>query len=158
MSTYPLVNTNRYGDKFCSIHYTSEFYSIVPKDIRETRFDCFVVNLQQSLPSDTLSTIANQLAQPMFEWIEVFGYNAKNIHDMIDIAAVKIGRQRIVGEGNPMTTWDDDPIDIDVILTYIYTGGQGTCDWKIILVIGTEEEFRDVVQAQRAFTTRPNTD
>jgi hypothetical protein len=139
------VFTNRYGTQLIVIRYINDFYGTYLKDNDVGDYDCFVLNRHDVLSQDTVLSIAKQLAQPRFEWIEVFGFNAELLHDMIDRAAVTIGRQSMIGNGNPMTAWNEERVELREILSYIVTGGQGACDWKVLLVIGTESQFQEVV-------------
>lgn len=142
------VSPGRYGNNIYVIRYTPDFYSICATDTGATLFDCFVINLNESLTDIEMHDIAERLAGPCFEWIEIFGFKAEILHDMIDRAAVISGQQQNVGDGYPMTTWNDEAAILDDTLSYIATGGQGTCDWKILLVIGTVRQYHEITSAQ----------
>ena len=72
-------------------------------------------------------------------------------HDAIDRAAVLAARRTGAGDAYPMTTWDEDLTADGEFASYALTGGQGTYESKVILVIGDEEAERRV---RAEFTVR----
>lgn len=106
-------------------------------------YDCFIVNLREHLPIEEIALLANLVARTPSGWVEVFGHAAERIHDAIDNAAVAVGRQSKVGDGNPMTTWDEDD-SIAECARWIAMGGQGTNDVKVVVVIGSAADERDL--------------
>ena len=106
---------------------------------KEREFDCFVVNTRDWLSEDHIRILATKLARSSCSWVEVFGFGAEHIHDAIDSEAVNNGRQSKVGEGDPMTSWNDERIEENELALYMLTGGQGYSQWKLILVIGEKD-------------------
>lgn len=101
-------------------------------------YDCFFVNRDQAFDGSDCKLI-HRIASQKSDWIEVFGYNAEQIHDAIDVASVASGRQPSVGFGVPMTSWNDYGCDQDVI-EYLQTGGHGASSTKLLIVFGTDDE------------------
>lgn len=97
-------------------------------------FDCFIVNRATVFDGEN-SVLIETIAVRAGKWIEVFGEAAEEIHDAIDAASVRTGRQRKVGDGDPMTTWEDNSSDAE-IASYLWTGGQGESDTKVVVIIG----------------------
>ena len=131
------ILTNPYGNTFTIVRFeggaTTDILAL------EGTFDCFVLSKSPGLSAPEIQALARTLATGGGQWIEVFGCYAERIHDAIDECAVAIGRQPSAGRGNPMTTWNDEPDDDDEIGSYIWTGGQGSSDRKVVLVIGDKD-------------------
>ena len=103
-------------------------------------FDAFVITLDSELLSEELAdAIAARIVRLPVDWVETFGPRCEYLHDRIDAASVSIGRQEKVGDGSPMTAWHEHLSNIDDIVSYIRTGGQGTAETKIVVVIGREQ-------------------
>ena len=103
----------------------------------QAEVDVFLVNYCNSFDGRNCDLIA-AVAGCNSGWVEVFGFNSEAIHDEIDRASVRAGRQQAVGDGVPMTSWNDDPIDID--FCRIKDGGHGVADIKLLIVIGSSDE------------------
>ena len=134
--------TDSYGNHFVVTRYTTAWTSKFLH--KECDYDCFVVNRTVHLPAEDIGVVAATLADRQCKWIEVFGFDAERLHDAIDEAAVAIGRQTKIGDGDPMTSWNDESITESEIAAYVLTGGQGTSDWKLVLVIGDENAERQL--------------
>ena len=116
------------ADRWADVHVAEEVMCL------KTGFDCVVVNRAEP-PSDMQNALIAAIAIRAGDWVEVFGDRAEVIHDLIDLASVRIGRQSVVGDGNPMTTWHEEPRDSQ-IASYIWTGGQGESSRKVVVVVG----------------------
>jgi len=104
-----------------------------------TEFDCFLINRSGGGTSSAeLVTLA--VARCVRGWVEIFGTDAEAIHDAVDQASVRIGRQTSIGDGDPMTAWNSVMTD-DELAKYIATGGQGDCGLKAVVYFadGSEE-------------------
>lgn len=134
--------TNRYGTHFVISRWptdrVSEFLS------EGHSYDCFVVNRHDHLTVEEIGVVAATLAKSRCNWIEIFGYGAERLHDAVDEAAVVIGRQSKVGDGDPMTTWNEELTADGEIAEYLWTGGQGDSDWKLLMVVGDEDAERQL--------------
>ena len=111
----------------------------------EAGFDCFVVN-HAGPPTDPQDAIIGAIASRVGGWVEVFGDWAEVIHDAIDSESVRLGRQAAVGDGNPMTTWEEESQDSEIAL-YIWTGGQGESTRKVAVLVGQSHETAAALQA-----------
>lgn len=130
-----------YDSKLRSIRSTQG----VAQRIKEVdfEFDCFLVNRTKNA-TDVEIMLLEAIASGA-SWVEIFGLDAEKIHDAIDEASVRIKRQRSVGDGNPMTAWHEDMMGDADIASYILTGGQGDAEQKIIVVIGSAEDERRLI-------------
>ena len=97
-------------------------------------FDCFIVNREKGFDEKN-NVLIETIVSRAGKWIEVFGEAAEEIHDAVDAASVRVGRQRKMGDGDPMTTWQDNSSDTEVA-SYLWTGGQGDSSTKVLVVIG----------------------
>lgn len=118
-------------------------------------FDCFIVNRRGVAISD-LQLVLSAIARRTRGWVEVFGIDAEAIHDAVDRASVELGRQKEVGEGDPMTTWDSEMDEVE-LAKYVSMGGQGECALKVLVYFaaGPEEglffmRVKDCVASRRS--------
>jgi hypothetical protein len=103
--------------------------------------------LDAMLLSDELAgEIAAEIVKLPVDWVEIFGSRCEYLHDRIDVASVSIGRQEKVGDGSPMTAWHNHLSEIEDIVSYIRTGGQGSAGTKIVVVIGPEHSADNVAE------------
>ena len=128
--------TNNYGEHFVVIRL--DVNSPVTSLDQQTHYDVFIVNKVASIPAENLEALASTLVLFKLGWIEIFGLR-KALHDVIDRAAVLAARQTGSDDGYLMTTWDEDLTADDEFASYALTGGQGTNESKVILVIGDED-------------------
>lgn len=108
-------------------------------------FDCFVVNFAEP-PEDAGNALIAAIVRQVGGWVEVFGDQAETIHDAIDSASVSLGRQAVVGEGSPMTTWQEETRESD-IASYIWTGGQGESLRKVVVLVGQPQVTEPLMEA-----------
>jgi len=101
-------------------------------------YDCFLVNRRGDFDGQQ-SELISLISSTKSDWIEIFGCNAERIHDAIDLASVVSGRQKVVGDGVPMTSWNDYESSHSVV-DYICTGGHGVSDHKLLFFIGRLDE------------------
>ena len=73
------------------------------------------------------------------DWIETLGPGSETLHDHIDQASVDVGRQTAIGDGFPMTGWDEELVRSDEMAEYITRGGHGASEYKLVLVIGSKK-------------------
>ncbi len=50
----------------------------------------------------------DELLTKKCDWVHTTGEDSKYWHDYIDQRSVDLGRQAAVGDGNPMTAWDEE--------------------------------------------------
>ena len=78
--------------------------------------------------------------------MEVFGKESESVHDAIDLASVRVGRQKDVGDGDPMTTWQEESSSAE-IASYIWTSGQGDSARKLLVLVGSLSMTEPVMRA-----------
>jgi len=106
---------------------------------RTEECDAFVITLDAKPLSDELAAeIAARIVKLPVDWVETFGPQCEYLHDLIDAASVSAGRQEKVGDGIPMTAWHRDLLGVDEVISYVRTGGQGTAETKVVVVIGPD--------------------
>jgi len=86
--------------------------------------------------SELAPMIAEDLVRLPTDWIDIMGTGSEWLHDVIDRAAVAIGRQDRVGDGIPMTAWHDDLRDMAAMIDFLRLGGLGGTDHKLVVVVG----------------------
>lgn len=104
----------------------------------DERFDVFLIALDGADTDEKTRGAITQLVKLNNDWIETFGETAEQLHDQIDEASVTCGRQRAVGDGSPMTAWHDALTASSEVIDYIRRGGHGSCDYKLIALVGTD--------------------
>lgn len=116
-------------------------------------FDAFVLIVDPKLLTDELAErISTRLAAMQTQWVECLGPDSEHLHDLVDNASVNVGRQKHIGDGNPMTTWFDDICDAQAMIEYMRPGGQGETDNKLVVVIAGEPECVALAEGLRAIT------
>lgn len=107
----------------------------------DSQCDAFVLVLNPDLLTGKLvAEISKVLVSLNTDWIETFGTKAELLHDAIDAASVSIGRQIRIGDGDPMTSWHTDLATLNDIAEYLKLGGLGSSDFKIIIVLGSDQD------------------
>jgi hypothetical protein len=109
--------------------------------------DCFVLLLGQPLDEVDTDALTTELASANNDWVHVLGRNSESLHDAVDEMSVRLGRQRAVGDGFPMTSWHDDLVTIDEMADFIALGGHGGAAALIVIVIGDEFAFSSALDA-----------
>lgn len=133
---------NDYGNWFVIANHLNDWTGT--EDLANNAFDCLVFNTELRLPLVEIDRVAFRLAKSVSDWVEVFGHDAERLHDAIDNAAVAMGRQSRVGDRDPMTSWQDDLMTEREFAAYAWSGGQGTSEYKLILVIGSTDATRQM--------------
>lgn len=105
-------------------------------------FDCFIVNQAEDFDGAN-NCIIEVVARKAGSWVEIFGNAAEQIHDTVDEASVRIGRQCAVGEGEPMTAWYEG-LSAEEIASYIWTGGQGESNIKVLILVGSQTSVAEL--------------
>ena len=136
-------------DYYCIIynHSTEDSFDFLPWG--DEPFDVIIVCSEGFVLNETLKNNIHNLILKNSEWFEVLGPNSEYLHDYIDNASVRFGRQAKAGDGSPMTTWHEgiqNPKDIvDSILSSILGGN----DNRIILIAGDNDikpQFIDILE------------
>jgi hypothetical protein len=107
--------------------------------------DAFVAILQPEELTDRIATdLSAGLLTLRTDWIETMGNKSEWLHDFIDKMSVTSGRQHSVGDGDPMTAWHADMVDLESMIEYVRLGGLGASENKLVLVIGPESILSQV--------------
>ena len=105
-------------------------------------FDVMILIFNESfLSSDSVTILAKKLVAANTDWIDVLGPKSEWVHDQIDLASVRVGRQDAVGDGSPMTGWDEDIKACEEFAEDVSGGGPGGQGNKLICVLGDSNDF-----------------
>jgi hypothetical protein len=108
-------------------------------------FDCVIIVLEDSLLQKNIEDICNSVVVANTDWVQTTGARAEWLHDQVDIASVKVGRQRQVGDGSPMTAWDEEALKPMEMAEVLYTS-LGGVEYVLALVIGNKKQFDNFVK------------
>ncbi len=123
---------------FYSAHLDNKAITVLPwgNDL----FDCvvFICNLA------CLNVVADRLAETVVnantDYVHVVGPRAEWFHDLVDATSVRIGRQAHVGDGSPMTTWDEEASSLHEMARSA-SALHGGHDYVFIWVVGSSQDF-----------------
>lgn len=113
----------------------------------DIEFDSYLINRDAAYHSAD-NPLIDMLAIRTYDWIEVFGFNCEEIHDQLDTASVRGGRQHKEGDGSPMTAWHDD-MDTPEMLDHVLTGGLSASETRIIILIGSQADETEFLESFR---------
>ncbi len=117
---------------------------------RDEAFDCSIVCLRPPTEENVIEEIARAVVTAKTDWVHTLGAQAEAIHDAVDLASVKTGRQANVGDGLPMTSWHDDITDVREMAKFVVSGGLGlNVDYHVVVVVGSEADFLAALDAIR---------
>jgi hypothetical protein len=117
-------------------------------------FDCTVFAFDVNLLRQLSASICSFLVEANTGWINTTGWEARWLHDEIDTASVRHGRQYAVGDGSPMTAWFDDAMDAQAMADIALSMGEGH-EHVLALIVGTEADLDTAAAAIRAHLTKP---
>jgi len=138
------------GERMLCVSVTAASDSATARMIDGLRapFDCFVINCSANFLQEASKTL-HAVAVNTTDWVQVFGIACEEIHDWIDEASVRAGRQEAVGDGEPMSSWHHE-VDNVSIARSLMSGGLGYESTKLIVVIGTvSDEAALIAELQR---------
>jgi hypothetical protein len=104
-------------------------------------FDIILLVNDASLVSDALvHSVIEQLVLQDTGWFQVLGTGSETLHDVIDLTSVRLGRQKAIGDGSPMTSWDDDITTYEKMSEYAHNclGGNNN---KLVVILGDDHDF-----------------
>ena len=142
---------NEYGVRFTLLDIDDE--SSFPA-IADMIYDAYIVNTAELLSDVELRHIASTPLRFHVEHVASLGHFAERIHDQIDEAAVELGFQSAVGEGVPMTFWNDDLRSFEEIAAYVLRGGVGGNDDKLVFIKGSLVDIQRFQVAMKAESDR----
>ena len=106
----------------------------------DAMFDVQIIIVRDELiNNESVHSAVDKLVLANTDWFSVYGASSEQLHDYIDEASVRLGRQEKVGDGAPMTAWFEDVMDIrNMLQGFDITGGG--CNFRVILIIGDNED------------------
>lgn len=111
-------------------------------------FDCVIFACDPGQARTFAEDIAHDIVACNVDWVQTTGVDAERLHDLIDVASVKRGRQNMVGDGNPMTAWDEEAVELAQMAEAACLCLGGT-DYVLELVVGDEAHLNAVIQEMR---------
>jgi hypothetical protein len=151
MQTVTFVGEGITGRRYYAVRYSPGCLDSLPW--RDESFDCAVCSCDADLTRQHSDEIAAILVAANTEWITTTGRDAEWLHDLIDRASVHHGRQHAVGDGSPMTAWDEDAITFDQMAEAAYHGTHGSTDQTLALVVGPADDVGRLVESLRVCLT-----
>ncbi len=113
----------------------------------EEEYDCFVLNRSPLLTSIEMDQIAIEVAGGRNDWVQTLGRGSEKMHDAIDEASVRMGRQAAIGDGYPMTSWHEDVITLDEMVDFVLRGSLGgSSDYLVALIVGSDQEYSEALR------------
>ncbi len=133
--------------KYCRYYICewSEGLSLGELPWGKEEFDVSILIFDQSIAlSNSVKKLVEELVRRNSDWFETLGVGAERLHDEIDKAGVRAGRQKAVGDGSPMTAWFEEVTDPKQMAEHSFLGGS---DNRVIVVLGTSKDFNRFVAA-----------
>lgn len=117
---------------------------------RKSRFDVGIF-VHPSARDEEVEACIRDLIGQNNDWISTFGADSKRWHDCIDRVSVETGRQKHIGDGNPMTAWLEKVATLKELDTSHFFGAYTTL---IILVGFGSKEVKQIERFKKKL--RPN--
>lgn len=133
-SEIKLLGKDGYGRRLFTVQYEPQCLKKMPWGRR--RFDCGVF-VFPSAPDALVEQCIREVVRKNNDWVVTFGAGAMRWHDLADQVSVEIGRQKEVGDGIPMTTWNDDAHRLNQVQLAACHGAE---PFLLILVGGTTSQ------------------
>ena len=141
--------------------YASRF---IPDELAElpwgdAQFNCLVCQLDPKQIREIGIPLAEWLVRANTDFIWTAGTEAKWLHDLVDDTSVKVGRQPAVGDGSPMTAWDEDAESFSELCKLFECGVPGgNGEHNLAVIIGSTADLESFVEQMRAhMATRSRT-
>ena len=123
----------------------------------EEQFDCYVLNLGGAIAGQDMQAIAREVTEARTDWVHTAGKGCELLHDAIDRMSVSIGRQAQVGEGSPMTSWDEEETTIEKMADLVLEAELGGNTYHLVaLFVGPEDLFEEALTAIRSRCNEDN--
>src|SRR4030042_6951484 len=135
----PKVGKIRYLGQYAAIRYYCVRYAsgcLEKLPWGKAQFDCGIF-VNPSSDQNEVERCIQEVIRKNNDWILTFGADSERWHDRIDNASVDIGRQKQVGDGDPMTAWIDDIKTLGGLDISCNFGG---CDAFLLILIGFTEK------------------
>lgn len=101
------------------------------------------------LSEDSFVRMIEGLVVKNCDWVSTFGRSSERLHDEIDRASVRMGRQKAVGDGSPMTGWNEKLVTCEAMAENLSVCIHGGCDYRLIIVVGGSDDFDRLVEGFR---------
>ena len=137
------INTQEESYFICS-HDDGGNFENLPWNTQEFDVIICILNTPITLKSSFLTTI-EKLVITNCDWIDVIGLGAEYLHDQIDLASVKMGRQIKVGDGSPMTTWNEESLTHELAADWCFDSILGGHDNRLIMIVGDFQQFNEFI-------------
>jgi hypothetical protein len=110
-------------------------------------FNVFILSFDKTIAdSKKVGILIDSLVRRKTDWFDVLGIRAEKLHDKIDRSGVRLGRQKKVGDGSPMTGWFEETTKVKDMAEHIWA----SCGDNIIIVIlGSQNDFNRFVKAMK---------
>ena len=118
-------------------------------------FDCVLISANHQKSRQLASGFANQIVGCNVDWVQTTGPDAEAIHDLVDEAAMRAGRQQSVGDGSPMTSWHEEAVTLERMAEVAHYC-QGGSDYVLCAVVGDDSELRRFLDCLRQRLSCPN--
>jgi hypothetical protein len=99
------------------------------------RFDCILCSCDATAVREAARDLAPAVARARTDWVQTTGALAEWLHDEVDRASVEVGRQSAVGDGSPMTSWNQKAVAL-ATMAEVVVNCFGGCDQVLAVVIG----------------------
>lgn len=134
---------------FC-VRFAPECFAHLPWG--DEPYDCGVLTFDANSLSHHSAALCEFLVDSNTSWISTAGREAQRLHDEIDVTSVARGRQKFVGDGSPMTAWDDEATDASVMVEYVLILGDGH-ENVLVIVVGSDDDYGLIESEIRARLT-----
>ena len=101
----------------------------------DATFDCVLVSANHQRTKQLGKEFANQVVRCNTDWVQTTGPDAELIHDLVDEASVRAGRQHKVGGGSPMTSWHTEATTLEEIAE-VAANCLGSSDFVLCVAVG----------------------
>ena len=120
----------------------SEELSLGKKFWGRKQFDVFILNFDKTITfRGQVKLIIEDLIKRNTDWFHTVGFKAEYLHDEIDLASVRLGRQKAVGDGSPMTAWFEEITRVKDMADHIKYSGLGHNN-RVVVVFGKSKDFK----------------
>ena len=115
-----ILGKDETGRRYYWVRYSDNGLGAFPW--RKSRFDVGIF-IHPSAPDKEVEACIRELVGRNNDWIITFGTDSQRWHDRVDHVSVEAGRQKQVGDGNPMTAWFDEISTLKDLDTSFCFGG-----------------------------------
>jgi hypothetical protein len=132
------------GRRYYVAHYASGCLEELPWE--SENFDCIVLLFSRKAMQKVRATLGGEIIRTNTDWVQVCGVDAESFHDFIDKTSVQLGRQRMAGDGSPMTSWHEDANTLRKMID-VARDCFGGSNYVLMLVVGDRNDADEVIQS-----------